>query len=299
MEFNTQFFTQLLVNGLIIGTLYGVVAMCFVLIYKATQVVNFAQGEFLLIGAWLCWTAAVSYEMPFMVAFLVSLVAMFVFGYLLQSVVLRPLLGQPIISIIMVTIGFSMVFQSTVKWIFGVTPVVYPEVLPGLSTEIFGLYIKSAQVLSLISSVIIMTGFYYFFKHTRWGLAMRATAYNPQIAQSLGIPVRTVFAMSWAISAAVSGLAGVILGVTNGVSSELSFMGIKVFPAVIVGGLDSIVGAVVGGLIIGVLENMAEFLDVEYLRWGNLYTVAPFYVLMLILLIRPNGLFGSKNVERI
>lgn len=299
MDINLTFFSQLLINGLIVGALYGVVAMCFVLIYKATQVVNFAQGEFLMIGAWLCYAAAVQYQMPFWLSFVVTLAFMSVFGFVLQTVVLRPLLGQPIISIIMVTIGLSMVFQASVKWLFGVNPVVFPEVLPGLHIEIAGLHIESAHILSLFASFIIMAGFYYFFQHTRWGLAMRATAYDQQVAQSLGIPVRTVFAMSWAISATVSALAGVILGITNGVSSELAFIGIKVFPAVIVGGMDSIVGAVVGGLIIGVLENMAEFLDVEYLRWGNLYTIAPFYVLIILLMIRPYGLFGTKKVERI
>lgn len=299
MDVNLTFLSQLLINGLIVGALYGVVAMCFVLIYKATQVVNFAQGEFLMIGAWLCYAAAVEYQMPFWLAFVMTLGFMSLFGFVLQTVVLRPLLGQPIISIIMVTIGLSMVFQATVKWLFGVNPVVFPEVLPGLHIEIGGLHIESAHILSLFASFIIMAGFYYFFQHTRWGLAMRATAYDQQVAQSLGIPVRTVFAMSWAISATVSALAGVILGITNGVSSELAFIGIKVFPAVIVGGMDSIVGAVVGGLIIGVLENMAEFLDVEYLRWGNLYTIAPFYVLIILLMIRPYGLFGTKKVERI
>lgn len=299
MDFNVTFFTQLLVNGLIVGALYGVVAMCFVLIYKATQVVNFAQGEFLLIGAWLCYAAAVEYQLPFWLAFVVTLGFMSLFGFLLQTVVLRPLLGQPVISIIMVTIAISMVFQSSVKWMFGVNPVVFNDILPGLQFEIAGLHIESAHLLSVACSIIIMVGFYYFFQHTRWGLAMRATAYDQQVAQSLGIPVRTVFAMSWAISATVSALAGVILGVTNGVSSELAFIGIKVFPAVIVGGLDSIVGAVVGGLIIGVLENMAEFLDVEYLRWGNLYTIAPFYVLIILLMFKPYGLFGTKKVERV
>ena len=131
------------------------------------------------------------------------------------------------------------------------------------------------------------------------GLAMRATAFNQQVAQSLGISVRQVFALSWGISAMVSALAGVVVGVVNGVSSALSFFGIKVFPAVILGGLDSIVGAVVGGLIIGVLENLAHYFDSQFLGWGNLYEIAPFYVLIAILMIRPYGLFGTRDIERI
>jgi branched-chain amino acid transport system permease protein len=153
--------------------------------------------------------------------------------------------------------------------------------------------------MSLIISVIIMVGFYYFFKHSRMGLAMRATAFDQQVAQSLGISVKQVFAMAWAISAMVSALAGVVVGMVNGVSSALSFFGIKVFPAVILGGLDSIVGAIAGGLIIGILENLAEFVDSQWLHVGNLYTVAPFYILVIILMIKPYGLFGTKDIERI
>jgi branched-chain amino acid transport system permease protein len=131
------------------------------------------------------------------------------------------------------------------------------------------------------------------------GLAMRATAFNQQVAQSLGISIRQVFALSWGISAMVSAVAGVVVGIVNGVSSALSFFGIKVFPAVILGGLDSIVGGVLGGLIIGVLENLAHFVDTQWLNWGNLYEVAPFYVLIVILMIRPYGLFGTKDIERV
>ena len=299
MDINYSFLFQLVLNGLIIGALYGVVAMCFVLIYKSTQVVNFAQGEFLLVGAWVCWSMLVQYQIPFIMSFVLTLAFMTIFGYLLQTVVLRPLIGEPIISVIMVTIGLSIFFQAGIKWVFGVTPVVFPELFPVSSVNILGLQVEVAYLLSLGFSVLIMVGFFYFFRFSRWGLAMRATAYDQQVAQSLGVPVKTVFALSWAISAVVSALAGVVVGITNGVSNELAMIGIKVFPAVILGGLDSIVGAVVGGLIIGVLENLAEFFDAEYLRFGNLYTIAPFYALILILMIKPYGLFGTKGIERI
>jgi branched-chain amino acid transport system permease protein len=148
-------------------------------------------------------------------------------------------------------------------------------------------------------SLVIMAVFAWFFKYSRIGLAMRATASDQQAAQSLGISIKQVFAISWAISAMVSALAGVVVGVVNGVSSALSLIGIKVFPAVILGGLDSIIGAVLGGLIIGVLENLAEFVDGQYLNLGNMFTIAPFYVLILILMIRPYGLFGTRDIERV
>lgn len=296
---NDSLLLQLIVNGLILGTLYGVVAMCFTLIYKASQVVNFAQGEFLLIGAWVCWWVLADLGLPFWVGFPVTLVFMMAFGIILQVVVLRPMIGEPIISVIMVTIGLSIFFQSTMKWIFGVIVQPFPPIFETQSVAILGLNVQPAYLMSLFVSLIIMGGFAVFFKYSKLGLAMRATAFNQQVAQSLGISVQKMFALSWAISAMVSALAGVVFGIVNGVSSALSLFGIKVFPAVILGGLDSIVGAIVGGLIIGLLENIAQYVDGEWLNIGNLYNIAPFYVLVIILMIRPYGLFGTEKIERL
>jgi branched-chain amino acid transport system permease protein len=296
---NWSLLSQLLINGVVVGMLYGVVAMCFVLIYKSTQVVNFAQGEFLVLGAWVCLWLVVDMQLHFAVAFIFTLVFMTIFGIILQMVVLRPLIGEPIISVIMVTIGLSIFFQSLMNWIFGNSAVAFPQVFETQSVELFGLNIETAYLFSLVISVFIMLGFFYFFKYSRYGLAMRATAFDQQVAQSLGISVKSVFAMAWAISAVVSGIAGIVIGLVNSVSSALAFIGIKVFPAVILGGLDSIIGAVVGGVIIGMLENGAEFVDGQYLHWGNLYTIAPFYILIIVLMIKPYGLFGTKDIERI
>jgi branched-chain amino acid transport system permease protein len=290
---------QLLVNGLIVGALYGVVAMSFVLIYKASQVVNFAQGEFLLVGAWACWWLITSLGLPFWLAFPVCLLFMTVFGIVLQVVVLRPLIGEPVISVIMATVGLSIFFQALMKWMFGVFAQPFPVIFTSEKLSFLGLEIQSVYLLSLALSVCIMLGFWWFFTFSKHGLAMRATAFDQQVAQSLGVSVPKVFAMSWAISAVVSAVAGVVVGVVSGVSSGLSFYGIKVFPAVILGGLDSIVGAMLGGLIVGVLENLAQFVDSQWLNWGNMINVAPFYALVLLLLIKPYGLFGTKNIERV
>ena len=296
---NSQLLIQLLVNGLVVGTLYGVVAMSFVLIYKATQVVNFAQGELLLVGAWVCWALLTKFQVPFWIGMPLTLVFMFAFGILIQVVILRPMIGEPIISVIMVTIALSTVFQAALKWIFGINPQPFPRVFASQSVNVFGYAIQTVYVMSLVVSVVMMLGMAWFFKSSKYGLAMRATAFNQQVAQSLGISVKSVFAMAWAISAVVSAVAGVVVAVVNGVSFGLAAYGIKVFPAVILGGLDSIAGAVVGGIIIGLLENIAQFVDSEYLHLGNLYEVAPFYVLIIILMIKPYGLFGTKDIERV
>lgn len=294
-----EFLMQLVVNGLILGTLYGVVAMCFTLIYKASQIVNFAQGEFLLIGAWVCWWILTSFPVPFYAGFLLTLAFMMVFGILLQVLVLRPMIGEPVIAVIMVTIGLSIFFQAMMKWLFGVFVQPFPPIFRSSAVSVMGLNVQPIYLLSVAISICIMVAFALFFKYSRLGLAMRATAFDQQVAQSLGISVKQMFALSWAISAMVSALAGVVVGIVNGVSAALSFFGIKVFPAVILGGLDSIIGAVVGGLIIGLLENLAEYVDGQWLHLGNLYQVVPFYVLVVILMVRPYGLFGTAKIERV
>jgi branched-chain amino acid transport system permease protein len=185
------------------------------------------------------------------------------------------------------------------KWIFGVFAKPFPPIFTTERVNLLGLEVQTVYLLSLGISVLIMAGFAWFFTASKHGLAMRATAFDQQVAQSLGVSVPKVFAMSWAISAVVSAVAGVVVGVVNGVSSALSFYGIKVFPAVILGGLDSVVGAVLGGLIVGVLENWAQYVDANWLNWGNMYSIAPFYALILILLVKPYGLFGTKNIERV
>lgn len=296
---NTHLLIQLLVNGLVVGTLYGVVAMSFVLIYKATQVVNFAQGELLLVGAWVCWALLTKYQVPFWLGMPITLVFMFAFGIAVQLVVLRPMIGEPIISVIMVTIALSTILQALMKWMFGVNPQPFPQIFASQTVSFAGFQLQTVYVLSLVVSVAMMGGMAWFFRVSKYGLAMRATAFSQQVAQSMGISVKSVFAMAWAISATVSAVAGIVVAVVNGVSSGLSAYGIKVFPAVILGGLDSIAGSVIGGIIIGLLENAAQFIDGEYLHWGNLFEIAPFYVLIIILMIKPYGLFGTKDIERI
>ena len=238
------------------------------------------------------------WQLPFVAVFAFALVFTTLFGVLVQVVILRPLIGEPIISVIMVTIGLSIFMQAVMNWAFGNNAARFPNVFSSEKITIAGLNVETAYLMSFVLSLVIMVVFFYFFRYSRYGLAMRATAYSQQVAQSLGISVKQVFAMAWGISALVSCVAGVVLGLVNAVSNSLAIIGIKVFPAVIVGGLDSIVGAVVGGVIIGLLENFAEFIDGQYLHIGNMYTVAPFYVLIIILMIRPYGLFGTENIER-
>src|SRR3982751_3099873 len=167
VSMNTQLLIQLLVNGLVVGTLYGVVAMSFVLIYKATQVVNFAQGELLLVGAWVCWWLLTKYQVPFWIGMPITLVFMFLFGIAIQIVILRPMIGEPIISVIMVTIGLSTVFQAALKWMFGVNPQPFPRVFTSTSVELFGLQIQTVYLMSLVVSILMMLGMAWFFRASK------------------------------------------------------------------------------------------------------------------------------------
>ncbi|MCA8908201.1 MAG: branched-chain amino acid ABC transporter permease, partial [Rhodospirillaceae bacterium] len=256
------------------------------------------QGEFLLIGAWVCWWIIVDQQVPFWAAFPMTLAFMMAFGVALQVIVLRPMIGEPVISVIMVTIGLSIFFQALLKWMFGVSPQRYPQIFETDSINILGLQVQSIYIFGMIASLLIMIIFALFFKYSKMGLAMRATAFDQQAAQSLGVSIKAVFATSWAISAMVSALAGIVVGVVNGVSSDLSGFGIKVFPAVILGGLDSVLGAVLGGLMIGVMERLAQYFDADW-GWGNMIEIVPFYALILILMIKPYGLFGTRDIERV
>ena len=296
---NYDLLIQLLVNGLIVGTLYGVVAMSFVLIYKASRVVNFAQGELMIIGAFVCFWLITDLQLPFFVGFFVCLAFMVIFGAMLQVLVFRPLVGEPIISIIMATIGLAIFFQAMLKWLFGVDTLSMPPVFSHERVDIIGLQVETPYLLTLVASLLTMVLFFWFFTKSRSGLAMRAAAFDQQAAQSMGISIDRVFMLAWAISGVVSAIAGITLGLVTGVSTALAFTGIKVFPAVILGGLDSIIGGVVGGIVIGLLENTAEFIDGQYLHWGNMYEIAPFYVLIVILMFKPYGFFGTEDIERV
>src|ERR1700746_2942429 len=227
---NTAFLIQLLVNGLVVGTLYGVVAMSFVLIYKATQVVNFAQGELLLVGAWVCWALLAKYQVPFWIGMPITLVFMFAFGIAIQVVILRPMIGEPIISVIMVTIALSTTFQAATKWIFGVNLQPFPQVFAASAITLLGIQIQTVYLMSLAVSIAMIAGMAWFFSSSKYGLAMRATAFDQQVAQSLGISVKNVFAVAWAISATVSTVAGVVVAIVNGVSAGGGAVRTKGFP---------------------------------------------------------------------
>ncbi|QGY40020.1 branched-chain amino acid ABC transporter permease [Pseudodesulfovibrio cashew] len=294
-----EYYLQLIVNGLVVGGIYSLVALGFVIIYKATKVVNFAQGELVMAGAYVCFALTVQFHIPFIWAFLLTLAFSVLLGFAIERMVLRPLIGEEHISVIMVTVGMSSVLKSLVQLFWGTQIRVYPQVLPSEPIVIAGLPVAPVYIAAFGLSVVLFAIFSAFFKYSRTGIAMRATAFDQQAAQSMGIGIKNIFAMSWCIACIVSAVGGVILGNINGINAQLGHLGLKVFPAVILGGLDSLLGAALGGLIIGVLENVCDGAARELLGLGGFREVAAFIILVVILMIKPYGLFGTKEIERV
>jgi branched-chain amino acid transport system permease protein len=296
----TQYLLQLVISGLVIGSIYAAVALGFTIIYKATRVVNFAQGEFLMVGAYVCYAFVVQMHAPFWAALTLTVLFALAMAMILERLVLRPMIGEPIISIIMVTIGLSLVMRSFVTAIWGNDILVYePKLFPQETVSIGEVPVSQEFIWCFVLSMVLLAVFSAFFKFSKAGVAMRATAFNQQAAQSMGISVKSIFALSWIISAIVSGIGGVLIGNINGINSSLYHFGLKVFPATILGGLDSILGAALGGLIIGLLENLSDGLCKAYLDLSGVKEVAPYVILVVILMIKPYGLFGTKEIERV
>ncbi|WP_085885151.1 branched-chain amino acid ABC transporter permease [Oceanibacterium hippocampi] len=292
---------QFAINGMSIGCIYGLVALGFVLIYKATEVVNFAQGDLMMVGAFLAFTIISLWGLPYWVAFLLAPAGMFLIGGTLDRFVLRPVLGQPQFAIVMVTIGLGFVLRSVAGMVPGWGTETYAIETPfskeglALIPESVGKLVISEQDLSVIvATAALCLLLYLFFRHTRIGVAMQAASQNQLAAYYMGVPVKLVFSMIWGISAAVAGIAGILLAPTTLIDTNMGFLALKAFPAAVLGGFGSIPGAVVGGLIIGIIESFAGFYAPPGVK-----DVAAYVVLLLVLMLRPQGLFGEKTRKKV
>lgn len=291
-----EFFFQLLLNGLAIGFIYAITALGFVMIYKSSSVLNFAHGELLAIGAFIFLILVTWAKLPIIFAFILTLIGSFVLGFVIERLFLRPLVGEALIEVIMLTVGLAAMFKGLMLFLFGGNLFNYPDFLPeALSLQWGSVYIPSVYVAAFIMGIIFLVVFGLFFKYSSQGIYMRSVADNQPAALSLGVHVRRVFALSWGIAALVCAMSGIVLGIINGINvHDLSAIGLKVFPVVILGGLDSIGGAILGGIIIGLLETFTG----GYIS-TSLREVVPYIVLVLILLIKPYGLFGLVEIERV
>ena len=292
------FFFDLTVNGLMIGSTYALVALGFVLIYKATSVVNFAQGELVMFGGYVAAALISLYHLPLAVALPVLLATMFVLGFAVERGVLRPLVGQQVISVVMVTIGLAQVFQGSAAMLWGAQTKNIPLPIRLEPYVLWEIYLSPINIVAALVSGAFLVGFAWFFRRSRLGIAMRAVANDQQAAMAVGISVRLVFALSWAIAGLTAAIGGVVWGSMLGVDTQLALVGLKVFPAVILGGLDSIPGAVVGGLMIGAIESVAAGYVDPYVGGGTT-DFLPYVLMIVVLMIRPYGFFGREIIERV
>jgi branched-chain amino acid transport system permease protein len=293
------FFLQLVVTGFALGMIYALIAIGFVIILKCSEVFNIAQGHFVLIGGYLGYTFLVPLGLPIWAALGMAIVTAIFMGLAIERLALRPLLGQPVLAVIMVTIALATILGGLATLLWGGEYKAYHGLLPTITLKIGTVSIPSESLIGLIVAVICVALLMLFFRYTKIGLAMRATAEDLQVVQSLGIKATTVYAVSWVIASVVGVIGGILLGGVSGAHIELANIGLKAFAVVLLGGVNSIGGAILGGIILGMLENIAAgYLD-PLLPGGALAQVFPFIVMIIVLIFRPYGLFGLVRIERI
>ncbi|MGD2037567.1 MAG: branched-chain amino acid ABC transporter permease [Desulfobacterales bacterium] len=293
-----ELFLMTLTSGIMIGGIYALVALGWVLIYKCSGVLNLAMGELTLIGAYVS-LSFYSMGVPFLLSLLFSLIIGFVLGVLTERIFLDKLIGEPVLAVIMVTVGLSFFFKGVVELIWGTdTRVFTPPVFSMDPIRLGPIYIGEVYLYSFLAAIFLLIIFVSFFKWTRWGLAMQATADDEMAALSLGVSARFVYAAAWSIAFMAAGVGGTLLGNINGLNISVGFLSLLVLPAVVLGGLNSVPGAIAGGIIIGILQNFSgTYLD-RYFP-GGIKEIAPFVFMAVFLLFKPYGLWGWERIERV
>lgn len=294
------FFLNLMLAGLSLGMIYALIALGFVIILKCSAAFNIAQGYFVMLGCYLGWTFLVAYQWPIWLSIILAIVIAVALGLIIERLALRPLLGQPVLAIVMMTLALANVISGGATFIWGgVFKPAYSGVLPGISLKIGTVSLPPESFLGLIVSAIVVVALMLIFRYTKAGLAMRATAEDEQVVRSSGIRVTTVYALVWVIACVIGIVSGILEGGIVGADVSNYSLGFAAMPVVILGGLDSLGGAIVAGLILGVLQNLAAgYLD-PLIPSGNTASVFPYIVMIIVLIFKPYGLFGLKRIERI
>ena len=283
---------QLIIDGVASGCIYGLVALGFVLIYKATETINFAQGDILMLGAFVAFSLIGVLGMDYILGFALTVVIIAVFGFFLDAVVIRQIIGQPPFATVMLTIGIGFILRGFASIFWGTDIFSFSTPFSGKITEFNGLIISYVNLSIIIGTVILVSVLYLFFTFSRIGVAMRASSGNQLAAYYMGIPVKFIFSLIWSISAATAAIAGVLLAPITLVDTSISLIGLKAFAAAVLGGFGSIPGAIVGGIIIGIVEQLCGTYE-NYL-FGGIREISAYLVLILTLIIYPRGLFSDK-----
>lgn len=295
-------FLQLSFQGLALGAIYALIALGFVIIYKATEVINFSQGELMLLGAYLVYSFRNEVGLPFYAAVPLAMAAMAGFGWLIERLLLRRMIGKPVFAVVMITIGLAIVTHESITGRWGFSLRVMGDPWGASTFDVGEIRFTVVQVVTLLVATALLFLFFGFFKYTRIGIAMRSTAFDQEAALAVGIPVRRVYALSWAIAATIATVGGVfIAGFPTSLNPDLSFAALRAFPAAILGGLDSPGGAILGGLVIGLVEILVQGYQPQFAPWlgNNFHVVAAYLLMIFVLMVRPYGLFGTPEVERV
>jgi len=285
------------IEGIVIGSIYSIVALGFVLIFKSTKVINFAQGEFMMVGAYVFYLSLVQLQLNIFLAFLLTFLITAILGILIHFLLFKKMIGESPFILVMLTIALSYLLKAAVQLIWGPQSKVMPPLFSGSHLTLGGVSITRDSVAVVIFALTFLLLFQLFFKFSKLGTAMRATANDQAAAMSCGVEVNIVFTMAWVISFMLSSVGGIIMAGTFNLDTNLGMIGLLVFPVIILGGLDSIIGAIIGGYIIGLIESLTRAYIGQYFA-SNL-DIIPFVILIGILLIKPYGLFGSKRIERL
>ena len=280
--------------GLLSGGVTALVALSFVLIYKGTGVVNFAVGEVMMLGAYLYYAGTVSFGLPPWVAFVGALVLIGLLGILIERAVLRPLSGQPAVAVLMATIGMASIIHGGVEAVWGGDTYSPPTLLPRTPLLMGDILIPGTALGNFAVAALLIGGFLAFFRYSKTGIALRATASDPVTAATLGININYSQRLTWVLSGLVGTVAGVLIASSTGLSPLLAAAALGVFAAIILGGMDSILGAIVASLIVGWIEALGA----GYLG-GKSRDILPFVVVLAILVVRPHGIFGTRSIERL
>lgn len=294
MNFDALFFLEISLAGIGSGGLYALTGLAFVIIYKATRVVNLAIGEMLMMGAYFFFALSAGMNLPIWAAIVLAVLASGLMGAVVERALIRPMLGESPISTFMVTVGLASVLVGVVELVWTADPHRLPEFMPTTPVMIGEAFIAPKVFYGFLVTAVLIGLALAVFRFWRGGVALRATASDQAAAYSMGIPVPRVFSLSWALAATIAGIAGIVVGAIGGISSTMGVFGLSVLVVVIVGGLDSVVGALVAGLLVGLIESWAG----AYLG-GEYKLLATFTLLVLILMVRPYGLFGTHDIERL
>ncbi|MGE3992437.1 branched-chain amino acid ABC transporter permease [Pseudorhodoplanes sp.] len=289
-----RFFIELMVSALSIGAIYGLIAMAFAVIYKATGLVNFAQGEITMIVAYVAWTIATTVTGNIFVVVITAIVFSALLGLMIERVIMRPMLGEPVFATVMVTIGLAVILRSSINFIWDAYPHAFDLGVGREVMRVGGVAARSAQLAAIATLIASIGVFWLFFRYSKLGIAMRAVAADDRTALLMGVSAARIHALAWAASSVLAGIAGVLFALTYDISPAMFQLGLKAFPATILGGLDSVNGSAIGGILIGITENVAS----GYIA-PSMKEVAGFVMIIVVLMVRPFGLFGERDIERV